>query len=146
MPGHRRATTHSFQDSYRRWRPMVERSIAWLVADGRWRVPYRGVQRNELWWSLRVAAVNLRRLLVLGLARHDGDWVLARHTQGRSGPIMISAALQPSDTSRSAASGPVRSNDRPDRSRHLQQAPSGMAVQPEPGGDGHQGRGASTEV
>jgi IS5 family transposase len=73
----RRATTRSFQQSYRRWRPMVERSIAWLVADGCRRVPYRGIERNEAWWSLRVAAVNLRRLLVLGLARHDGAWVLA---------------------------------------------------------------------
>jgi IS5 family transposase len=73
----RRAVTRSFQQSYRRWRPMVERSIAWLVADGCRRVPYRGIERNQLWWSLRVAAVNLRRLLVLGLARRDGDWVLA---------------------------------------------------------------------
>jgi hypothetical protein len=73
----RRGTTRSFQQSYRRWRPMVERSIAWLVADGCRRVPYRGIQRNHLWWSLRVAAVNLRRLLVLGLARQDGAWVLA---------------------------------------------------------------------
>jgi hypothetical protein len=71
------AVTRSFQESYRRWRPMVERSIAWLVADGCRRVPYRGIGRNDLWWSLRVAAVNLRRLLVLGLARHDGAWVLA---------------------------------------------------------------------
>jgi hypothetical protein len=30
-----------------------------------------------LWWSLRVAAVNLRRLLMLGLARRDGVWALA---------------------------------------------------------------------
>ena len=73
----RQAVTRSFQASYRRWRPMVERSIAWLVADGCRRVPYRGIQRNSLWWSLRVAAVNLRRLLVLGLARYDGAWVLA---------------------------------------------------------------------
>jgi hypothetical protein len=73
----RRAVTRSFHQSYRRWRPMVERSLAWLVADGCRRVPYRGVERNELWWSLRVAAVNLRRLLVLGLARHDDAWVLA---------------------------------------------------------------------
>jgi IS5 family transposase len=73
----RRSMTRSFQHSYRRWRPMVERSIAWLVADGCRRVPYRGIQRNQAWWSLRVAAVNLRRLLVLGLARHDGAWVLA---------------------------------------------------------------------
>jgi hypothetical protein len=73
----RRAVTRSFQASYRRWRPMVERSIAWLVADGCRRVPYRGTERNEVWWSLRVAAVNLRRLLVLGLARYDGAWVVA---------------------------------------------------------------------
>jgi IS5 family transposase len=73
----RRATTRSFQQSYRRWRPMVERSIAWLVTDGCRRVPYRGIDRNDLWWSLRVAAVNLRRLLALGLARQDQSWVLA---------------------------------------------------------------------
>jgi Transposase DDE domain/Transposase domain (DUF772) len=73
----RRSMTRSFQESYRRWRPMVERSIAWLVADGCRRVPYRGIARNEAWWSLRVAVVNLRRLLVLGLARHDDAWVLA---------------------------------------------------------------------
>jgi Transposase DDE domain/Transposase domain (DUF772) len=73
----RRAMTRSFQQSYRRWRPMVERSLAWLVADGCRRVPYRGIERNDLWWSVRVAAVNLRRLLVVGLARRDGAWVLA---------------------------------------------------------------------
>jgi hypothetical protein len=73
----RRGVTRSFQQSYRRWRPMVERSLAWLVADGCRRVPYRGIERNNLWWSLRVAAVNLRRLLMLGLARQDGAWVLA---------------------------------------------------------------------
>jgi DDE family transposase/transposase-like protein DUF772 len=73
----RRAMTRSFQHSYRRWRPMVERSIAWLVADGCRRAPYRGIERNDLWWSVRVAAVNLRRLLVLGLAHQDGAWVLA---------------------------------------------------------------------
>jgi IS5 family transposase len=73
----RRATTRSFQGRYRRWRPMVERSIAWLVADGCRRVPYRGIERNDLWWSVRVAAVNLRRLLVLGLARRDETWALA---------------------------------------------------------------------
>jgi len=73
----RRAVTQTVQESYRRWRPMVERSLAWLVTNGCRRVPYRGIERNKAWWSLRVAAVNLRRLLVLGLARHDGVWVLA---------------------------------------------------------------------
>jgi DDE family transposase/transposase-like protein DUF772 len=73
----RRAVTRSFQRSYRRWRPMVERSIAWLVADGCRRVPYRGIDRNDLWWSLRVAAVNLRRLLALGLTHQGEAWALA---------------------------------------------------------------------
>jgi hypothetical protein len=73
----RQAVTRTFQRRYRRWRPMVERSLAWLVADGCRRVPYRGIDRNDLWWSLRVAAVNLRRLLVLGLACRDSVWVLA---------------------------------------------------------------------
>ena len=72
----RRATTRGFQDSYRRWRPMVERSIAWLVADGCRRVPYHGIERNHVWLSVRVAALNLRRLLVLGLTRRDGAWAL----------------------------------------------------------------------
>ena len=73
----RQAVTRSFQQRYRRWRPMVERSLAWLVADGCRRVPYRGIGRNDLWWSLRVAAVNLRRLQALGLTRQDQTWALA---------------------------------------------------------------------
>jgi IS5 family transposase len=65
-----------FAEDYRRWRPMVERSLAWLVARGHRRVRYRGVQRNQLGLSLRVAAINLRRLVKLGLD-HDGTWTLA---------------------------------------------------------------------
>ena len=65
-----------FTEEYRRWRPMVERSIAWLVADNNRRVRFRGVERNQLGLSLRVAAINLRRLVTLGLA-HDGTWQLA---------------------------------------------------------------------
>jgi IS5 family transposase len=71
----RRAEQPEFLESYRRWRPMIERSIAWLVADGHRRVRYRGVRRNQLGLSLRVAALNLRRLVNLGLD-HDGSWVL----------------------------------------------------------------------
>lgn len=61
---------------YRRFRPMVERSIAWLVADGHRRVRFRGVERNQMGLSLRVAALNLRRLVNLGLV-HDGTWRLS---------------------------------------------------------------------
>ena len=64
-----------FAEDYRRWRPMVERSIAWLVADNHRRVRFRGVKRNQLGLSLRVAAINLRRLVNLGLD-HDGEWIL----------------------------------------------------------------------
>ena len=74
----RQATTEAFQASYRRWRPMVERSIAWLVAKGHRRVRYRGLARNQHGLSLRVAAINLRRLIAMGLDHHAGRWVLAR--------------------------------------------------------------------
>src|SRR5215211_2288940 len=72
----RRATDPAFQASYRRWRPMVERSIAWLVAKGHRRVRYRGLTRNQLGLSLRLAAINLRRLITMGLDHHDAGWVL----------------------------------------------------------------------
>jgi IS5 family transposase len=72
----RQAATPAFQASYRRWRPMAERSIAWLVANGHRRVRYRGMARNQLGLSLRVAAINLRRLVTMGLD-HNGAWVLA---------------------------------------------------------------------
>jgi IS5 family transposase len=65
-----------FTDDYRRWRPMVERSLAWLVRPGR-RVAYRGVARNQIWLAHRAAAVNLQRLITLGLD-HNGTWVMAR--------------------------------------------------------------------
>jgi hypothetical protein len=55
---------------------MVERSIAWLVAGGNRRVRYRGLMRNQHWLSLRVAAINLRRLVTLGLTHNHTRWVL----------------------------------------------------------------------
>jgi IS5 family transposase len=66
-----------FTNDYRRWRPMVERSISWLVAHGHRRVRYRGVERNQLGLSMRVAAINLRRLINLGLARDGPNWSIA---------------------------------------------------------------------
>ena len=71
-----RAATPEFQTVYRRHRPMVERSIAWLVRGNR-RVPYRGVDKNHAWLGHRVAAINLRRLLALGLHLDQGTWALA---------------------------------------------------------------------
>ena len=72
----RQAATAGFTETYRRWRPMVERSLAWLVAGGNRRLRYRGVERNNAWLHTRLAALNLRRLVNLGL-RRDNGWVLA---------------------------------------------------------------------
>jgi len=58
--------------------PPVERAIAWLVAHGNRRVPYRGVTKNNTWLHNRAAALNLRRLVNLGLTRtSDGNWAPA---------------------------------------------------------------------
>jgi hypothetical protein len=76
------ATDPDLRATYRRHRPMVERSIAWLVgADGGARkLRYRGVLRNDLWLHLRAAALNLRRLVNLGLANVQGVWTLQPNT------------------------------------------------------------------
>ena len=72
----RQAETPEFQTVYRQHRPMVERSIAWLTRGNR-RVRYRGVRKNDHWLHNRVAAINLRRLLALGLTRINGTWAIA---------------------------------------------------------------------
>jgi IS5 family transposase len=72
------AADPAWQDEYRRWRPPVERAIAWLTAHGNRRVPYRGTTKNNTWLHHRAAALNLRRLVNLGLTRtSDGTWALA---------------------------------------------------------------------
>jgi hypothetical protein len=72
----RRAQEPAWQADYRQHRPMVERSIAWLVAGGNRRVRFRGVAKNNAWLGTRTAALNLRRLLNLGLTHTHGAWVL----------------------------------------------------------------------
>jgi hypothetical protein len=61
---------------YRSYRPMVERGMAWLTAKGNRRLRYRGVERNDAWLKTRVAALNLRRLVALGLS-FDGTWSIS---------------------------------------------------------------------
>jgi hypothetical protein len=72
----RQAETPEFQAVYRQHRPMVERSIAWLVRGNR-RGRYRGIAKNNHWLHHRAAAINLRRLLKLGLTRNGAAWALA---------------------------------------------------------------------
>ena len=63
-------------NEYRQHRPMVERSIAWLTRGNR-KVRYRGVAKNDHWLHHRAAAVNLRRLITLGLGRTGNTWAIA---------------------------------------------------------------------
>jgi IS5 family transposase len=65
-----------FIDDYRRWRPMVERSISWLVGTRHRRVRYRGIDRNQAGLHVRVAAINLRRIINLGLNHQAGSWII----------------------------------------------------------------------
>jgi IS5 family transposase len=73
----RTAETPEFQTVYRQHRPMVERSIAWITRGNR-RLRYRGIAKNDQWLHHRTAAINLRRLLALGLIRNEGTWALAK--------------------------------------------------------------------
>ncbi|MEV4018858.1 transposase, partial [Nonomuraea angiospora] len=71
------ATDPDWQEDYRRWRPMVERAVAWLVARGNRRLRHRGTAANDRWLHHRAAALNLRRLVNLGLTHTNGIWTLA---------------------------------------------------------------------
>lgn len=73
----RRAEDPAWQADYRQHRPMVERSIAWLTARGNRKLRYRGTTKNNAWLHHRTAALNLRRLLNLGLDHRNGAWALA---------------------------------------------------------------------
>ena len=64
-------------NDYRQHRPMVERTIAWLVTNGHRRLRHRGVDRNRIAFTTRAAVINLKRLINLGL-EHDGTtWNIA---------------------------------------------------------------------
>jgi hypothetical protein len=73
------ATREDLPAAYRRHRPMVERSIAWLIGPkGRCRqLRYRGVAANDWWLHTRMAGLNLRRLITVGLTRQADKWVIA---------------------------------------------------------------------
>ena len=70
------ALTEAFTQPYRQHRPMVERTLAWLVRRGGRKVRYRGIARNRIGFAHRCAAINLRRLINLGLD-WDNGWKMA---------------------------------------------------------------------
>jgi len=73
------AAREDLRNTYRRHRPMVERSIAWLIGPkNRCRqLRYRGVRKNNQWLQLRMTALNLRRMINLGLQpTANGSWII----------------------------------------------------------------------
>jgi Transposase DDE domain/Transposase domain (DUF772) len=73
------AARKDFRDIYRQHRPMVERSIAWLIGPkNRCRqLRYRGTSKNNHWLHLRMAGLNLRRMINLGLQPSaGGGWII----------------------------------------------------------------------
>lgn len=72
------ARTDTFEEIYRVQRPMIERTIAWLVRNNGRRVRFRGIDKNRDDWSVRCAAINLKRLLNLGLEldHPGGTWTI----------------------------------------------------------------------
>ncbi len=73
------AAREDLRDLYRQHRPMVERSIAWLIGPrNRCRqLRYRGTAKGGQWLHLRMAGLNLRRMINLGLRpRAGGGWVI----------------------------------------------------------------------
>jgi hypothetical protein len=72
------ATQPQLRQDYRQHRPMAERTIDWLIGPkGRCRqLRYRGVAVNNWWLHTRIASLNLRRLLRLGLRHQHGTWNL----------------------------------------------------------------------
>jgi IS5 family transposase len=71
----RQARNPDWLNEYRQHRPMVERAIAWLVRGNR-KLRYRGVTKNDHWLHHRVAALNLRRMITLGLTRTPTGWAI----------------------------------------------------------------------
>ncbi len=72
----RESRNTAWLNEYRRHRPMVERSIAWLTRGNR-KVRYRGVAKNDHWLHHRSAALNLRRLITMGLTHTGTTWAVA---------------------------------------------------------------------
>ena len=72
----RNARNPEWQNEYRQYRPMVERTISWLVRGNR-KLRYRSVATNDHWLHHRAAALNLRRLINLGLTFNGQAWAPA---------------------------------------------------------------------
>jgi hypothetical protein len=66
-------TDTTMRGDYRRHRPMIERTIAWMTRGAR-KLRYLGTTKNHAWLQLRAAAINLRQLCATGLTHSAGTW------------------------------------------------------------------------
>ena len=101
---------------------MIERTIAWLIAKNNRRLRYRGIERNQLGWSHRCAAINLKRLLNLGLD-HDTGWTITTPT-GQAPP-------PPEQRSTGLGTGSREPSTSPDRPRFTPRPRNGDPVEVE---------------
>jgi hypothetical protein len=92
----RQAATAEFDRIYRNKRPMVERSLAWFTRGTNRRLRFRGIERNRLGWAHRCAAINLQRLLTLGLTAHHHHAPLKSEAPGKSDPDAWRLLTRPS--------------------------------------------------
>ena len=74
LPNKARWAKEETRNTYRNLRPSVERTIAWLTRHRARRVPYRGTKPNQQWLTTPTAAINLQRLVNLGLAHTTTGW------------------------------------------------------------------------
>lgn len=79
----RQAETDSFKDLYTQKRPMVERSLAWLVRRGNRKLRYRGVAKNDQWLHRRAASLNLRSCSPSGSTMPTAPGYLPERPAGR---------------------------------------------------------------
>jgi Transposase DDE domain len=71
--------SQQLRETCRQYRPMAERSIAWLTGPkSRCRqLRYRGVAKGNQWLHLRMVGLNLRRMINLGLQpKADRGWII----------------------------------------------------------------------
>ncbi|GAA4382850.1 hypothetical protein GCM10023088_48920 [Actinomadura verrucosospora] len=75
---HDRANHPDLRATYRQHHPMAERSIAWLIGphDRARKLRHRGIPNGGLWLHLRIAGLNLSRMLDLGLTHTPHGWAL----------------------------------------------------------------------
>jgi len=89
------ASTAEFQETYRQKRPMIERTIAWLVRGQNRRLRYIRNREEQDLARHRAAAVNLMRMLTSAsatTARHG--WLPRPSSQRRGTPLRTKRTAQ----------------------------------------------------